>query len=62
MSAVGQTEVAGAGGCAVSALQQGSPSDPLGNIGNTQSVNYRISGRKAVFLLSACPKTIADVV
>lgn len=61
VSAVDQIEVAGGDGCTVSALQQGSPSDPVGNIRNAESANYCISGRKTVFLLSACPKTIADV-
>lgn len=49
-------------GCAVSVLQQESPSDPVGNTRNAESVNYRILGRKTIFLLSACPKPMADVV
>lgn len=54
MSAVGQIEVAGGDGCTVSVLQQGSPSDPVGNIRNAESVNYCISGRETVFLLCTC--------
>lgn len=44
------------------ALQQGSPSDPVGNI-RMQKVGIIVfRGEKSVFLVSACPKPIADVV